>query len=175
LILGGGSGWLLNDICCNYPHLEIDYIDLSPRMIDKAKKRVKETGYVNFILGTEDDLPYHHYDGVITNFFLDMFDENGLSIVIEKIKRSLGKEVIWLVTDFVNERKSHAIKLWCMYLFFKIITQIDATHLSDWRGQMLKAGFKLSEKGKFNNGFIAAHVYQRASLAPPDRLQKKLT
>ncbi len=163
LILGGGSGRLLNDICSNYPSLEIDYIDLSHGMIDRARKRMKHSSYVNFIQGTEDDLPAHQYDGVITNFFLDMFDESGMNNVIEKVKRSLSEEAIWLVTDFVNERKAHAIKLWCMYRFFRIITKIEATHLSDWREQMVQAGFKLSENKKFDNGFIASHVYQRAS------------
>ncbi len=163
LILGGGTGALLNEICSNYPYLEIDYIDLSPGMIDRARRMVKHNSHVRFIQGTENDLPGHHFDGVITNFFLDMFDEKGLSSVIEKIKGSLSKEAIWLVTDFVNERKAHAIKLWCMYRFFRIITQIEATHLSDWRGQMMEAGLKLTESMKFNDGFIASHVYQRAS------------
>lgn len=164
LILGGGSGWLLKDICSNYPSLEIDYIDLSPGMMDRARKRMKHNRHVNFIHGTEDDLPTHHYDGVITNFFLDMFDERGLSPVIEKVKRSLSDEAIWLVTDFVNERRVHAIKLWCMYRFFRIITQIEATHLSDWHEQMMQTGFKLSENKRFSNGFIASHVYQRHQL-----------
>ncbi len=168
LILGGGSGWLLNDICRYYPFLEIDYIDVSPGMIDKARKRMKNSSYVYFVQGTEDDLPTHHYDGVITNFFLDMFDERRLSRVIKNVKKSLSDEAIWLVTDFVNERRSHAIKLWCMYRFFRIITQIEATHLSDWRGLMIQAGFKLTENKKFDNGFIASHVYQQVRAFQPD-------
>lgn len=163
LIIGGGTGALLNEICSNYPYIEIDYIDLSPGMIDRARKRMKHNSHVRFIQGTENDLPSHHYDGVITNFFLDMFEEKRLGTVIEKIKESLGKEAIWLVTDFVNERKTHAIKLWCMYRFFRVITQIEAAHLSDWRGHMMEAGLKLTESRKFNNEFIASHVYQLAS------------
>jgi hypothetical protein len=128
-------------------------------MIDSARKRLKDNTHINFIQGSEDDLSTHQYDGVITNFFLDMFDEKGTQRVIERIRRSLVKDAIWLVTDFVNERKMHAIKLWWMYLFFRIIARIEATCLSDWQGQMIQAGLVLSESRKFNQGFIASHVY----------------
>ena len=135
-------------------------------MIERAKKR-KHSGRVNFIQGSEDDLPTHHYDGVITNFFLDMFVERNLSSVIMKIKNSLSNKALWVVTDFINERKAHAIKLWCMYRFFRIVTRIEATYLSDWHRKMIDAGFQISESRKFNNGFIVSNMYQLTSQPDP--------
>lgn len=168
LILGGGSGWILNEIRGHYPFLKIDYIDLSPGMMDRARKRIKNTANVNFITGSEDNLLADHYDGVITNFFLDMFSEWNLSNLIEKIKSSLHREAIWVVTDFVNERKMQAIKLWWMYRFFRIIAGIEAASLPDWQYYLLNAGFKLSASRRFNNGFIASHVYLHTPVFKPE-------
>jgi ubiquinone/menaquinone biosynthesis C-methylase UbiE len=166
LILGGGSGWILNDICGHFPNLEIDYVDLSPAMIKRARKGLKYKSNVNFIQGTEDNL--RDYDGVITNFFLDMFDDKGVNMVIEKIKRSLRHDAIWLVTDFVNERKRHRVKLWWMYRFFGMVATIEAVRLPDWRWLISEVGFELLESRKFNDGFIASHIYQFVPESHPD-------
>lgn len=160
LILGGGSGWILEYLCKECPGLQIDYIDLSYRMLLMAKRRVLNKAQVQFILGTEDDVPNQLYDGVITNYYLDMFDSTELSNVIEKVKRFLTKDALWVVTDFVNERKTHSIMLWWMYRFFNIITQIEAAHLPDWQQQMIQCGGTLLDHKKFKKGFITSNLYQ---------------
>lgn len=159
LILGGGSGWLLNHVCAANPDLEIDYIDVSFRMLRMAERRVNKNQRITFIQGTEDSIQDRHYDAVLTNFYLDMFDENGLKEVLQKIKKSVAGHVLWLATDFVNERIADSIRLWLMYRFFRIITCIKARHLPDWQEQMQHAGFELSDQKKFNNGFIVSNVY----------------
>jgi len=159
LVLGGGSGWILESLCAQFPNLEIDYIDLSPKMIARSIPRLKVKGRVNFIIGTEEDIPDSEYDGIITNFYLDLFASQTLSDVIEKLKSARVDHSIWIATDFVNERKWHAIKLWCMYRFFGVISHIEAKRLSDWQSLMIKAGFILMEQKKFANGFIAANCY----------------
>ncbi len=163
LILGGGSGWLLEYLCKNNSELEIHYIDISSRMIEAAKNKIGDRKHIHFILGTEDDIPNHQFDGVITNFYLDMFNQRSLSEVIKKIKRSLTNEAHWVVTDFINNRKTHAIKLWCMYRFFRIITQIEATQLADWQSEMVKNDCILLASKTFKNGFITSNLYQIAT------------
>ena len=151
LILGGGSGWLLNYLCTAYPDLEIDYIDVSAKMLGIAKRRVENNKRINFIRGTENNIPDKRYHGVITNFYLDMFDENSLKEVMQKIKRSLSDKAIWVVTDFVNQRATHAIRLWFMYRFFRIMAGIEARHLADWQSEMRRAEFGLLESKKFRS------------------------
>jgi tRNA (cmo5U34)-methyltransferase len=160
LILGGGSGWILDELCKYCPDLEIDYIDMSSRMLAAARKKMGNRKGINFIQGSEDDIPNHHYDGVITNFYLDMFSQSSLNVVIQKIKESLANDAHWVVTDFVNNRRSHTVKLWFMYRFFNIITHIEATQLADWQAAMLKTGFVLSDQRKFNAGFISSNLYR---------------
>lgn len=160
LILGGGSGWILNHLCTKFSHLEIDYIELSSDMIDASKRKCVNCNKVRFIQGTEEDIPDVAYDGVITNFYLDMFSEKKLPAVIEKIKNTLADHSVWIATDFVNEHSVHAIRLWCMYRFFGIITGLEATRLPDWQSQLRNAGCMLRQSKKFKNGFIMANYYQ---------------
>ncbi len=160
LILGAGTGWVLKDVCKNFTDLKIDYIELSPGMIRKARIKLEDNKQITFIQGTEDDIPNHGYDGVITNFYLDMFTERSLSRVIGKIRSAVSQDSIWVVTDFVNERKMQAIKLWCMYRFFRMMTRIEAGKLADWKSVIHKAGFRLSQSVRFNNGFITSNLYQ---------------
>jgi tRNA (cmo5U34)-methyltransferase len=169
LILGGGSGWLLDSLCKACPELRIDYIDLSGGMINAARKRLGNTDHVQFIQGTENDIPDRLYDGVITNFYLDMFDEDKLTVVIEKIKSVLNNPTIWVITDFVNDQKGHRIMLWWMYRFFRFVTRIDAAHLPDWQNQMSIAGGKLLESKVFKNGFITTNRYQITTMFTENR------
>jgi hypothetical protein len=164
LILGGGSGWILEPLCAACPDLQIDYIELSPRMINAAEKNLGKNGYVNFIQGTESDIPNRLYDGVITNFYLDMFEEQSLNSVIDKVRKSLTSSALWVVTDFVDGSTWNKMMLWLMYRFFRIIAWIEATHLPDWQNEMIHAGFTLSDSKKFKNGFIKSNLYRVATL-----------
>jgi len=159
LILGGGSGWILEPLCAHFPHIEIDYVDVSPHMIKAAKEKFSHYKSIRFIEGTEKDIPEKNYDGVITNFYLDMFGAKSLNEVIWQIKNSLLHPATWVATDFVNEGRIHSFKLWCMYRFFGVITQIEATRLPDWEFQLSQAGFELVDSRKYANGFITSNCY----------------
>lgn len=159
LILGGGSGWILEPLCTACPDLQIDYIDISPGMINAAKKNSGNHRRVNFIQGTESDIPNRLYDGVITNFYLDLFDEQNAGHVISKIRVSLHPSALWHVTDFVQEQVWHKVMLWVMYRFFSIATRIEAIRLPDWQRKMTQAGLTLLESKNFRNGFIKSNLY----------------
>lgn len=160
LILGGGSGWILKPLCTACPDLRIDYIELSLNMLDAAKRNSDKKWHINFIQGTESDIPNRLYDGVITNFYLDMFDARGINAVINKISKALTHSALWVVTDFINESRGHKIMLWIMYRFFRVIARIEATQLPDWESKMVHAGFTVSSSKKFKSGFIKSTLYQ---------------
>jgi hypothetical protein len=114
---------------------------------------------VNFITGTEEDIPDRLYDGVITNFYLDLFDEKRLNVVIEKVNGSLKNSSLWAVTDFISQQRGHEMMLWWMYRFFRVIARIEATRLPDWQSCMKVTGNQLLESKKFKNGFITSNLY----------------
>ena len=159
LILGGGTGWILQEITKIKPNVEIIFIDASARMIEVAQ--LKSTGKnIRFIQGTENHIPDQQFDVVITNFYLDLFREESLSGVIFKVKSSLAPRAIWIATDFVNQRPWHKTTLKLMYLFFLITCNIEAKQLPDWNKALNHIGGKKIESKFFYRNFIEATVFQ---------------
>ena len=159
LILGGGTGDLLNNLLQNHPTLAVDYVDISERMILLARKKTQNASTVNFITGTEQHIPDRTYTVVITNFYLDLFSDHTLHGIVQKIKTHLSADAQWLATDFVNEKDWHKVMLGCMYAFFRMITHIEASRLPDWQSSLKKAGMYEVNSKKFYHGFIKSSVY----------------
>lgn len=162
LIIGGGTGWILQAIRQQCPQADIDYIDISSSMISKAKERVSDDDKIRFITGTEASIPGKDYDVVITNFYLDMFSQEHLSWIIKQIQTTTRERSFWLVTDFVNGSRLHSFKLWIMYRFFRLVTQIEARRLPDWHELFIQvANMHLVASKSFSSGFIKSIVYQQ--------------
>jgi ubiquinone/menaquinone biosynthesis C-methylase UbiE len=132
LILGWGTGWILPPLRKVNPLLRIDYVDISGGMIERARRTVNEDSRVQFIVGAVENIPDTGYDCVITNFYLDLFDERNLENVIEHIKNSLQADALWIVTDFVCETKWHEWMVAIMYRFFRWVTGILTVKLPGW-------------------------------------------
>lgn len=157
LILGGGTGWLLPLLTKGRPQLHIDYIELSERMLRKARRH---KGQIQFIQGTQQDIPAKKYDLIITNFYLDLFPDTKLEDVLLKIKTSMTTHSQWIVTDFVNTRPSHRIMLWLMYRFFRLVAGIEAKTLPAWTALLDKAGARIESEKLFSNGFIKTVLFR---------------
>lgn len=160
LILGGGSGELLTALLRQHPRVKIDYVDISPRMIELARRKNHNPDNVNFIIGTERQIPGETYSVVITNFYLDLFNDQTLERVIHQLKPHLATNVTWLATDFVSEKVWHKVFLGMMYAFFKIVTGIQTHTLPHWQGALTKAGMQEHISKKFYRGFIKSSVYK---------------
>lgn len=157
LILGGGTGWILPFILEANPTLQIDYIDMSPKMVELAKGRVKDSS-VRFKVGTEENIPDIDYDCVITNFYLDLFDDTKLQSVVLRIKNSLGPGAYWIATDFVNEKTWQKRVLTIMYWFFDLTTGLKTLNLPLWEQGLHRAGGTQLEMKKYSRGFIKSTV-----------------
>lgn len=161
LILGGGDGIFLKALLAAHPNLHIDYIDISPRMTALAKQKAPPGSHVNFIVGTEKDIPNTQYAVVITNFYLDLFSDKTLKTIIEKIQRHLHPDARWLATDFVNEKWWHHIMLWLMYRFFRITAGIEAELLPDWQRCLTTEIEEKTIHKKFYGGFVITTIFYR--------------
>lgn len=162
LILGGGSGEVLKSLLSQQPHVAVDYIDISSKMIQLARKQTKSASNVNFIIGTEQNIPGRTYTIVITNFYLDLFSDSTLPHVIQKIKPHLTPDAQWLATDFVSNKGWHKIMLWIMYRFFRSAAGIEARRLPYWEKLIEQAGLTESDSKVFYRGFIKTARYTKA-------------
>jgi tRNA (cmo5U34)-methyltransferase len=163
LILGGGTGWILNEILKINPHTRIWYVEASAEMISLSRKSVKGHGNIYFVHGTEDDIPSaQNFDVVVTNFYLDLFTNKKLHEVVGKILLRLKKDFKWIATDFVDEGKWwQRIMLKLMYCFFAITAKIDSKQLPDWIRILQKNGLHLISSKSFYAGFIKTSIFGR--------------
>jgi tRNA (cmo5U34)-methyltransferase len=160
LILGGGTGLIALRLLQQHPHLKITYVEASIRMISRAAEHCKPfLDRIRFVHGTQADIPSQKYDVVVTGFFLDMFKQNDVEMLVDKILKKLNHDGLWLVTDFVNTRSIlHRVLLSCMYTFFKIACGIEASRLPEWEAALSRR-LKFSESAVFNSGFIKSCKY----------------
>lgn len=154
LIMGGGTGWILNEIHRRQPSVTITFVDTSIGMIQRAKRRSGNIPGITFIHGNVHHVPAKKFDVIILPFFLDMFSQN-LKKEVEAICEMSCKDTQWLITDFISTGKAwQNVLLFVMYRFFRIACSIEATHLPDWRGTLSQMNFSTHESKSFHNGFI---------------------
>jgi len=165
LVLGGGTGWWLNDLLKKHPHLSITFVDLSSEMIRIAKEKLEVKDQVDFIHGTIEDVNLaRKFDGVILFYFLDLFLEKDLEKVLQKIMANTISDSVWLVSDFISKKKWHTVFLRLMYLFFSLSTGLNSKNLPDWQKQLKRAGLIKVKENNFYRGFILATLYRSSQL-----------
>jgi tRNA (cmo5U34)-methyltransferase len=163
LIIGGGSGEILQLMRKLKPACHAWYVESSSRMIAMAAAKLSPDGvaYVTFIHGTEASIPSEmRFDAVVTNFFLDLFPDEKLSSICRMIASKLRPEGIWLVSDFINNGKRwQRVLLKIMYHFFAATCRIEARSLPAWQTKMHSAGMAEKDSKLFYGGFIKSTVY----------------
>lgn len=160
LVLGGGTGWILDEIFARADPAEVCYVETSSKMLEKAKKR-RMKGIVRFVSGTWRGLPPEKFDVVITNYFLDLFTDSTLTEVIPSISNLLKDEGIWLATDFTAARWWHRLMLSVMYWFFRVLCRIEARSLPAWEHALTNAGFRSKEHAFHYRGFMKSVLFKR--------------
>ncbi|MEO7989565.1 MAG: class I SAM-dependent methyltransferase [Chryseolinea sp.] len=163
LILGGGTGALLAKLLELKPACEVWYIEASGKMLELSKEKTNHSDRVHFIQGTENSIPSEiRFDVVITNFYLDLFTEEVLDSVLEKIQNVCKPEALWFVTDFIDRKKWwQFVLLKIMYSFFRITCSVEVTRLPNWNQSLLRRNLIKKKSEFFFEKFIEATVYHR--------------
>lgn len=153
LILGGGTGRILDELSVRTRNCTVYYVESSRVMLDRARKHGKGLD-VRFIEGSWEHVPDVAFDAVITHYFLDLFTNETLQRVCDAVGERLKRGGTWLVSDFVCLRSWHGAMLWLMYRFFRILCAIEASKLPDWEGCLERTGFVLRSYDFFYGGFM---------------------
>ncbi|MEO5976104.1 MAG: methyltransferase domain-containing protein [Chryseolinea sp.] len=163
LIIGGGTGWLLDEVLKINQTSQIWYVDASSNMVSQARRRCERLNskQVKFVQGTENELPDQPtFDAVIANFYFDMFSPASLQVVMKRIKESMEPGAVLIATDFTKSKRLwHALLLGTMYRFFRIASKLEAGTLPPWQSLLVDSGFKEESAHKFYDGFIEARKY----------------
>jgi tRNA (cmo5U34)-methyltransferase len=166
LILGGGTGWILEELDRLDKLLRITYVELSKTMMSKSMAKAPFKNIeVKFLHGDAIDLDLPLCDVLVTNFFLDVFTEENLRLIMAKLNAVLLPNGRWLCTDFVligHFLKKMLIKF--MYLFFRITANLEGNRLLDFEKYFEELEFKKARSKKYYAGMIEAACYSRSTL-----------
>jgi ubiquinone/menaquinone biosynthesis C-methylase UbiE len=163
LIVGGGTGWILEEIAKVYPSgLKITYVEISAKMMALSRKKNaadNEVIYINEAI--ENVAVQNEYDVVITPFLFDNFTEQTMQKVFPHIHHTLKPGRIWLNTDFrLTGKWWQTLLLRSMILFFRIVCRIEATKLPDIEKYFEQQGYKVIDQRSFFAEFILSTVYK---------------
>ncbi|MCX6216048.1 class I SAM-dependent methyltransferase [Spirosoma sp.] len=165
LLVGGGTGWLLEQVLIRCQTERVLYLETSSRMVARATRRMTDKsllGMVEFRVGDETSLRSgEQFDVVITPFLLDLFSEHTLqSRLIPSLLSVLKSGGMWLVTDFVAPPAWwQKILLWAMIRFFRLIAGIETRKLANWQQSLSDAGLVLQARKPQVGGMVSAEVW----------------
>jgi ubiquinone/menaquinone biosynthesis C-methylase UbiE len=163
LIVGGGTGWILDEITkIHSAGLTITYVDSSSKMIALSKRQNIGQNHVKFFEESIENinLADAEFDILFTPFLLDLFTQDTCQSVCKKLQQHIKKGGLWLYCDFYVSAKS---KLWqkamlrFMYLFFKITCRVNTTQLPVVSDVFLS--YPVMSKKNYCKNFIVTSVY----------------
>lgn len=162
LIAGGGTGWILDEITKIHPSgLQITYVEIAPKMMALSKKRDTGANQVVFINDAIENVSFRApFDVVITPFLFDNFTEQTFKQVFNHIHPLLKNGGLWFNCDFQLKGKWwQKVMLSSMFLFFRIVCNIEAFKLPDINQQFEQNGYKTIAAKTFFGEFITSAVY----------------
>ena len=177
LVVGEGNGRFLCELLRLHPGVEIDCIDASQGMLQLARQRLEREwpDHLECVRFLQRDLtswspPEHHYDLLVTHFFLDCFAEAQLAAIVRKLAQATTENANWLFADFCVPPKGVArlrARAWLavMYQFFRLTAGIDARQLVDPTPFLRGEGFALARQHSFRKGMLKSEMWRNS--APP--------
>ena len=172
LVLGDGDGRFTAQLLLTNSKVEVDYVELSGKMIELAKRRIPEPSRVRFL--ETDALTYHFpartYDLIVSHFFFDCFSEQEAGRLIAKISASACDNAQWMIAEFRQPedgwRAVHAfVWLRSMYLFFRVATGLRTKVLPPYGRDLLREGFLLRREKEERGGLMASEWWTRSAMA----------
>jgi 2-polyprenyl-3-methyl-5-hydroxy-6-metoxy-1,4-benzoquinol methylase len=161
LILGGGSGSILEQLAVNCPNAQVTFLDASAKMVHQAQKRETSTLKIEFITSSVFDVTLADvYDVVITPFFLDMFKAKQLDSLFAQLSPHIRPGTLWLFADFLrSEKLADKLLIKSMYIFFSLVVGSNNFVVPDYEQHFEISGFALEKEVIFMNGLVAARKY----------------
>ncbi|WP_018479704.1 class I SAM-dependent methyltransferase [Pontibacter roseus] len=171
LLIGGGSGWLLEQLLRLRPGMTVTYLEASSKMLQRARQRIagKDSALphrVIFRLGTEDALlPHEQFDVILTPFLLDLFPDERLQHLMDRLFDALTADGLWFFSDFWPAQTPpplwQRLLLKIMYAFFGIISGVKATAIPDFARHFARFALQEEASNAFYGGMVQAKVFRK--------------
>ncbi|PWJ42499.1 class I SAM-dependent methyltransferase [Sediminitomix flava] len=168
LIVGGGTGWILEEIFKRIKPSKLIYVEASSEMIKLSEQRnVSKLNheYIEFI--HSDSLLFAsnvQFDVIITNFFLDLFTNEELQGWKSQILNLLKPRGFWFVSDFqlvYSSLDSYWQRVFSLFMhrFFKLFTSLRRNQFPNWESLFDDVNLQIIASQSFFRGMIFSKVY----------------
>jgi SAM-dependent methyltransferase len=172
LLCGGGDGRFLARLLCENTRVEVDFVDLSPKMIELARRRVAGMGatferrvrfHTGDIRGCK--LQTGNYDLIATHFFLDCFQEQELAEAVDYLAGCGTAGGKWILSEF-READGIAGRAWTravirsLYLGFRVCTGLRVRRLPNYEAALTARGYQLRCEQVTFGGLLGSSLWQ---------------
>ncbi|QEF97595.1 ubiquinone/menaquinone biosynthesis methyltransferase [Stieleria maiorica] len=141
LVLGDGTGQVLQQLCLTQPNCQITTVDQSEQMLRRQRRRVERVGASDRVMFVQTDartfpVPTDKYDLLVAAFILDCFTESELADCLPRFLAGLRPQGMFYFVDFVWpktrwRRRQAAAYQWLMHRFFRWQTGLPNRRLVD--------------------------------------------
>lgn len=165
LIIGGGSGEVLENAILQNLASQYYYAELSDGMIEKTKTRISRLNHSSSIEFSNDWTSWNKesFDFIILPFVLDCYSETELHSLISTLVSCLSPKGKILFIDFNQEAdfgyEAHFAKagfITLLYAFFNIATGISAKKLPAFNQLFVAHGLITEKRILIKKGWIQA-------------------
>lgn len=170
LIVGGGTGKILElALDCNLA-THVVYAELSEAMMAKTKQRLydEHRSRVTFCDDYSSQLSAKKYDYIILPFVLDCYRNRDIKPMIEQFSLALKTEGNIVVFDFnLNTEDGFKHRPWkvgfikLLYIFFRFTTSIPARRLPSFGRLFNESGYYKARTASISKGWIQATAWKR--------------
>jgi ubiquinone/menaquinone biosynthesis C-methylase UbiE len=173
-LCGDGDGRFSAELLRANRDVRIDFVDLSARMIDVARRRVEGIGSqaaarTNFHAGDVrcfDPVDSATFDLITAHFFLDCFDDLEIMGVARKLAALARPGAKLLLSDFRIPprgiaRYIDAAIVRGLYGAFRVTTGLRVTGLPNYEGALVLAGFRKDRETLKLGGLLTASLWRK--------------
>jgi len=160
LVVGGGTGKIIEYLNDLERDLEVDYVDISSKMIARSKRRANKSLKLSFYCQSIIDFTGQDYDVIIANFFFDQLPQKiGQKIAIN-LRRKLNKGGFIIFSDFIETKN-----LWdrfilaAMISFFRFTANLNINCLPDYGRLFRQANLIQVRSSHSSRNIISSIIY----------------
>ena len=176
LLLGEGPGRFLPLVLRQFPEARVTCLDSSVQMLALARSQILDADRERVAFVEADIRAWRpatdSFDLIVTNFFLDCFEEAELARIIPLIARAATRNANWLLADF--DLPPHGFARWraafivgILYRFFRLVAGLSARRLISPDSLLERAGFRMYRRLEFDHGLLRSDWWRRSELERP--------
>ncbi len=176
ILCGGGDGRFLARLLLENATVQVDFVDLSPKMTELAERRITSMGQAfrgRVVFHPADIREFAprspQYDLIVTHFFLDCFTAVELESVIHRLASWAIPSAKWMVSYFheadglLGSWSSRAV-IRALYAAFRLTTGLRVTHLPDYQAALRRGGWVPQSEQEALGGLLHSSLWASKTL-----------